>query len=258
MNMCYYMCVDFQPAGGPWLLFTITADSQNTLDHWGLSPLPVSWTSDWSLSLLSSMWTYYAPLLCFCSFLVRYPYCCVYEHNLSQHISLLCCWTLTIWNLHGTDTSRHYQPVESIKRVIDSMSFAKLVSSLAHDYDQFWVVMHVSCTYLVSHAHVMNCICHSCKIWLLSREAIWLVSDHKFSGCTAKLTDSSLCEILLLPVTMRWISSVSKSWPWSLILRYPFGCSVVPECTTLAHCWWGSFSHWDPIISRAMEWCIQL
>jgi hypothetical protein len=29
------------------------------------------------------------------------------------------------------DTSRHYQPLESIKRVIDSMSFAKLVSSLS-------------------------------------------------------------------------------------------------------------------------------
>ncbi len=35
------------------------------------------------------------------------------------------------------DTSRHYQPLESIKRVIDSMSFAKLVSSLPHCQDTY-------------------------------------------------------------------------------------------------------------------------
>jgi hypothetical protein len=69
---------------------------------------------------------------------------CLWAQSVSTYFSLLCCWTLTIWNLHGTDTSRHYQPVESIKRVIDSMAFAKLVSSLSRYYYQLWVIMHIS------------------------------------------------------------------------------------------------------------------
>jgi len=165
----------------------------------------------------------------FCSILIRYPYCNVYDHNmflcvLSRFLSLV---LLNSDNLHGIDTSQHYQLVKSIKCVIDFMSFVKFIIQLL--VTLLWLVLnHSACIMLLPYitCTFMNYICHSCKIWLLCKKTIWLFSYCKFSRCITKLTNSSLCEILL-HVTMFLISFVSKSWPISLILKSHFGCFMV-------------------------------
>lgn len=73
-----------------------------------------------------------------------------------------------VYNL--ADTSRHYYPVDVIKQIIESMSYAKLVSCVAH------------CT--------LSCLDFGLKSYA---SAVWLLSNHLFLCKPAYNSDVENC-----------------------------------------------------------------
>lgn len=149
------------------------------MDHCWSAKVLISWPSDWWDAYLSS--TDPSSTLTVSK---KHPWCLPFR-------SKLC----------GADTSRHYQPLPVIKKVIDSMTYAKLVSNTT-----FWIIifyyraLYVTSGKIKKTSHDVGVICKITNFF-----ALWWLS------LITECASLAYCWYSIFPP---WNTIISKAVGW--------------------------------------------